>query len=139
VSDQELTDWVYGENPPEDLKRNFIDSTVSSTGICMNRFSGIQPIYHRPPRLRSQLRCETATGVREQLRLRRIQEKLQSVVGASVRVTDGEARQSLSTSTNTMRQATPSSILRCSSRTAMSASRTPICTHTTTRMWTSSI
>ena len=27
VSDQEIVDWVRGDNPPEDLKRNFVDST----------------------------------------------------------------------------------------------------------------
>ena len=27
VTDQELVDWVRGDNPPEDLRRNFIDST----------------------------------------------------------------------------------------------------------------
>jgi len=26
VTDQELVDWVRGENPPEDLRRNFVDS-----------------------------------------------------------------------------------------------------------------
>ena len=27
VTDQEIVEWVRGENPPEDLKRNFVDST----------------------------------------------------------------------------------------------------------------
>ena len=94
VSDQELTDWVYGENPPEDLKRNFIDSTGQFNRDLYEQVLRNPNQYITDPR-----GSDPNYGVKrlqefeKQLRLRRIQEKLQSVVGASVRVTDGEARQ----------------------------------------------
>jgi peptidyl-prolyl cis-trans isomerase D len=91
VSDQELTDWVYGDTPPQELARYFVDST--------GRFDRqrYEEVLHNPNQAIPDPKGQDPNyGVKrmkefeEQLRARRVQEKLTSVVTASVRVTDGE-------------------------------------------------
>lgn len=94
VSDQELVDWVHGDNPPEDLRRYFLDSTgqfrkdmyeqvLSNPNQFVRDPKGSDPSYG----------TKWLSEVEKGLRLRRLQEKLQSVVLASVRVGEGEVRQ----------------------------------------------
>jgi peptidyl-prolyl cis-trans isomerase D len=94
VSDEELQAWVYGDNPPQDLTRYFIDST--------GRFDRerYEAVLHNPNQaIVDPQGADPNYGVKrmkefeEQLRTRRLQEKLTSLVSASVRVTDGELRQ----------------------------------------------
>jgi len=94
VSDQELTDWVYGDNPPEDLRKNFIDSTGRFNKEMYDQVLGNPNQYIRDPRGEDpNFGVKRLQEFEKQLRQRRIQEKLQSVIAAAVRVTDGELRQ----------------------------------------------
>jgi peptidyl-prolyl cis-trans isomerase D len=91
VSDQELTDWVYGDNPPQELARYFVDSTgrfdrQRYEEVLHNPNQAIQDPKGQDPNFG----VKQMKSFEEQLRARRIQEKLMSVVTASVRVTDGE-------------------------------------------------
>jgi len=94
VTDQELVDWVRGDNPPEDLKRNFIDSTGQFRRDVYDQFLSDPNQFIRDPK-----GTDPAYGSKwlkkyeESLRQRRIREKLQSLVGASVMVSEGEIRQ----------------------------------------------
>lgn len=94
VSDQELVNWVRGETPPEDLKRNFTDSTGAFRRDVYEQFLANPNQFVRDP---SGADKEYGTKWLKQyelnLRQRKRQEKLQSVLLASVRVTEGEVRQ----------------------------------------------
>ena len=94
VSDQELIDWVRGENPPEDLKRNFTDSTGTFRRDVYEQFLANPNQFVRDP---SGADPDFGTKWLRQyelnLRQRRLQEKLQSVLLASVRVSEGELRE----------------------------------------------
>lgn len=94
VSDQELRDWVFGENPPEDLRRNFVDSTGRFNKelyeqVLMNPNQYIQDPRGEDPNFGVKRLQEFEKALRQ----RRIQEKLQSVVTSAVRVTEGEVLQ----------------------------------------------
>lgn len=80
VTDQEIIDWVRGENPPEFLVQQFRDSTGN-----FRRDAYTQAL--NDPRNR-----EIWIQVEGSLRQQRLAEKMQSVVFASVRATDGEVR-----------------------------------------------
>lgn len=81
VTDQEIIDWVRGENPPEFLAQQFRDSTGA-----FRRDAYLQAL--NDPRNREiWLQVETA------LRQQRLAEKMQSLVFASIRATDGEMRE----------------------------------------------
>jgi peptidyl-prolyl cis-trans isomerase D len=94
VTDQELVDWVRGDNPPEDLKRNFVDSTGQFRRDVYDQFLADPNQFIRDPK-----GADPAYGSKwlkrfeENLRQRRIRDKLQSLVGASVIVSEGEIRQ----------------------------------------------
>lgn len=91
VTDQEIIDWVKGDNPPEDLKRNFIDSTGAFRRDVYEQFLANPNQF---------IRNENDPGYgsrwladyEKQLRQRRLSEKLQSVITASVRVSEGEIK-----------------------------------------------
>ena len=91
VTDQEIVDWVRGDNPPEDLRGNFVDSTGQFRKDLYEQFLANPNQFLKDPEGRDQ-----AYGTRwlanyeQSLRQRRSQEKLQSIVLASVRVTEGE-------------------------------------------------
>ena len=94
VTDQELVDWVRGENPPEDLKRNFIDSTGKFRRDLYDEFLSNPNQFLRDPRGNdSQYGTRWLAEYENSLRQRRLQEKLQSLLMATVRVSDGEVRQ----------------------------------------------
>ena len=78
VTDEELRDWARGDNPPQMLTRNFIDSTGR-----FNRQAYDQAIMD--PRNKDIL-----VQVEPELRRQRLSEKLQSLVLASVRVSEGD-------------------------------------------------
>ncbi len=80
VSDQELLNWVQGENPPEFLVRQFTDSTGK-----FNR-QAYEAAIRDPQNSAIWVQIENA------LRKQRAQEKFQSALLASIRVTEGEVR-----------------------------------------------
>jgi peptidyl-prolyl cis-trans isomerase D len=81
VTDQEIVNWVYGENPPQFLRQQFVDSLGN-----FNRVAYDAAITD--PRNREQV-----IQLESMLRQQRKQEKLQSILMASVRITEGEIRQ----------------------------------------------
>jgi len=94
VTDQELVDWVHGDTPPEDLRRNFVDSTGQFRRDIYEQFlqdpnqfiqdpQGVDPNYG----------TRWLAEYEQNLRQRRMQEKLQSLILATVRVTEGELLQ----------------------------------------------
>jgi peptidyl-prolyl cis-trans isomerase D len=91
VTDQEIVDWVRGDNPPDDLRGNFVDSTGQFRKDLYQQFLSNPNQFLRDPEGK-----DAAYGTRwlanyeKSLRLRRSQEKLQSIVLASVRATEGE-------------------------------------------------
>ncbi len=93
VSDQEIVDWVRGDNPPEDLKRNFIDSTGTFRRDIYEQFlRDPNQFIHDPQGVDRAFGSKWLADYEKNLRQRRLQEKLQSLVTASVRVTEGEVR-----------------------------------------------
>ncbi len=93
VSDQEIVDWVRGENPPEDLKRNFVDSTGTFRRDVYEQFLRDPNQFIRDPQGVDQtFGSKWLANYEKNLRQRRLQEKLQSLVTASVRVSEGEVR-----------------------------------------------
>ncbi len=93
VSDQEIVEWVRGENPPEDLKRNFIDSTgVFRRDVYEQFLRDPNQFIQDPQGVNRAYGTQWLANYEKNLRQRRLQEKLQSLVTASVRVTEGEVR-----------------------------------------------
>jgi parvulin-like peptidyl-prolyl isomerase len=80
VYDQEIKDIILGDNPPEFLKRSFIDSTGK-----FNRQLYERAIYD--PRNKDQL-IKAEDAVRQM----RMNEKLQSMLFASINVSDAEVK-----------------------------------------------
>jgi parvulin-like peptidyl-prolyl isomerase len=80
VTDQEIRDVILGENPPQFLKQNFIDSTGQ-----FNRQMYEQAIFD--PRNKEVL-LQAEQAVKQQLR----REKLQNYLNASVTVSEAEIR-----------------------------------------------
>jgi peptidyl-prolyl cis-trans isomerase D len=81
VTDQEIIDWVRGENPPEFLAQQFRDSTGQF------RRDAYTQALNDPRNKEIWIQVETA------LRQQRLAEKMQSIVFSSVRATDGEIRE----------------------------------------------
>lgn len=95
VTDQELIDWVRGPNPPEDLKRNFIDSTGQFRRDVYDEFLSNPNQFLRDPSGRDPNYGTTwLANYEKSLRERRLNEKLQSLIMAEVRVSDGELERS---------------------------------------------
>lgn len=94
VTDQELVDWVHGDTPPEDLRRQFVDSTGQFRRDIYEQFLQDPNQFIQDPQ-----GADPAYGTRwlaeyeRNLRQRRMQEKLQSLILATVRVTEGELLQ----------------------------------------------
>ncbi len=78
VSDEEIKDVILGENPPDFLRRSFIDSLGR-----FNREMYIDALY-RPENKQVLVQAE------EYVRQTRLNEKLQSILLASVNVTEDE-------------------------------------------------
>lgn len=78
VSDQEIKDIILGENPPEYLKQNFIDSTGT-----FNRAAYENALFD-PQNEQALINAE------ESVRQYRLNEKLQSMITASINVTEDE-------------------------------------------------
>ncbi len=94
VSDQELVDWVRGDNPPDDLRRNFIDSTGQFRRDMYEQFLSSPGQFIRDPEGKdAEFGTKWLKQYETSLRQRRQQEKLQSIILSSVRVTEGELRQ----------------------------------------------
>lgn len=92
VSDQELVDWVRGDNPPEDLRRNFLDSTGQFRRDVYEQFLANPNQFLKDPQGTDQtFGTKWLVDYEKSLRQRRVQEKLQSLMLSSVRVTEGEA------------------------------------------------
>lgn len=81
VTDDEIVNWVYGENPPQFLTQQFIDEEGNFDRVAYD-------MALSDPRNREQV-----FQLEQMLRQQRMQEKLQSLLMASVRVTEGEIRQ----------------------------------------------
>jgi peptidyl-prolyl cis-trans isomerase D len=81
VTDQEIIDWVKGENPPEFLRQRFTDST----GKFMRQEYDAAIM---DPKNKSAM-----ANVEDFLRKQRAQEKLQSLILASVQVDEYDVRQ----------------------------------------------
>lgn len=94
VTDKEIQEWVYGENPPEDLRRFFVDSTGTFQRAAFEDFLKDPNKYIQDPRGENQnYGVKWLADYEKNLRQRRLQEKLQSVLAASVRIGDGEILQ----------------------------------------------
>jgi peptidyl-prolyl cis-trans isomerase D len=81
VTDQEIIDWVQGPNPPEMLVNQFKDSTGTFR----------RDAYYAA--MRDPQNKQAWIQVEEVLRQQRLQEKLQSLLLSSVRVTEPEIRE----------------------------------------------
>jgi peptidyl-prolyl cis-trans isomerase D len=81
VTDQEIIDWVQGPNPPEMLVNQFKDSTGTFR----------RDAYYAA--MRDPQNKQAWIQVEEVLRQQRLQEKLQSLLLASVRVPEPEIRE----------------------------------------------
>lgn len=94
VTDQELVDWVRGENPPDDLRRNFTDSTGTFRRDMYEQFLANPNQFIRDPEGSDpEFGRKWLKQYEQNLRQRKLQEKLQSVLLTSVRVSEGEVRQ----------------------------------------------
>ena len=78
ISNQEIRDIILGSNPPQFLKQNFIDSTGK-----FNR-SMYESALFNPQNKDVLIQAE------DYVRQTRLREKLQSMLGASITVSDGE-------------------------------------------------
>ncbi|HUI64271.1 MAG TPA: SurA N-terminal domain-containing protein, partial [Bacteroidota bacterium] len=94
VTDQEIQDLVTGDNPPEDLRRYFVDSTGQFRRDVYDEFLRNPDQFIRDPQGNDPNYGTTwLIGYERNLRQRLLQEKLQSLLFATIRVTDGEVRQ----------------------------------------------
>ena len=84
VSDQEVIDWVRGDNPPQFLTQQFTDSTGHF------RRDAYEQALNDPRNKDIWLQVETS------LRQQRLAEKMQSVVFSTIRVTEGELAENFS-------------------------------------------
>ncbi len=81
VTDDEIVNWVYGVNPPEFLRQQFSDEEGNFDRAAYD-------MALSDPRNREQV-----MQLEQMLRQQRKQEKLQSLLMSSIRVTEGEIRQ----------------------------------------------
>jgi parvulin-like peptidyl-prolyl isomerase len=85
---------VRGDNPPEDLRRNFVDSTGQFRRDIYDQFlSNPNQFLQDPEGSDPNYGSRWLAQYEENLRRRREQEKLQSLILASVRVPEGEVRE----------------------------------------------
>jgi len=81
VTDQEIVDWVRGENPPDFLVQQFRDSTGQF------RRDAYEEALNNPQNREIWIQVENA------LRQQRLAEKMQSVVFSTIHITEGEVRE----------------------------------------------
>ncbi len=81
VTDNEIRDWVFGDNPPDFLRRQFTDSTGNFDRV---RYESTV----KDPRNKAIM-----VKVEDALRKQREREKLQSIVLATVNVSEGDVLQ----------------------------------------------
>ncbi len=81
VTDDEIVNWVYGEHPPQFLRQQFTDEDGNFDRQAYD-------MALSDPRNREQV-----MQLEQMLRQQRKQEKLQSLLMSSIRVTEGEIRQ----------------------------------------------
>lgn len=94
VSDQEIVDLVRGDNPPEDLRRYFVDSTGQFQREQYDQFLNNPNQFIRDPNGSDpNFGSRWLADYEKNLRQRRLQEKLQSLITASVRLSEGELLQ----------------------------------------------
>ena len=93
VTDQEIIEWVRGDNPPEDLRRNFIDSAGQFRKDLYDEFLNNPSQFFRESQSDPEYGTRWLAQYEHSLRQRRLQEKLQSVIAASVRVGEEELRE----------------------------------------------
>jgi parvulin-like peptidyl-prolyl isomerase len=94
VSDEELRDWVYGDNPPAELRRNFVDSTGNFNRQLYEQVLANPNEYIRDPRGEDpNYGVKRLQELEQALRQQRIQEKVQSLALLTVRVSEGDVRQ----------------------------------------------
>ena len=94
VSDQEIVDLVRGDNPPEDLRRYFVDSTGQFQREQYDQFLNNPNQFIRDPNgTDPNFGSRWLADYEKNLRQRRLQEKLQSLITASVRLSEGELLQ----------------------------------------------
>lgn len=93
VSDQEIVDWVRGDNPPEDLRRNFVDSLGQFRRDVYDQFLRDPNQFIQDPQgVNKAYGTRWLADYEKNLRVRRQQEKLQSLITAAVRVSESEVR-----------------------------------------------
>ncbi len=91
VTDQEINDWVRGSNPPEDLKRNFVDSTGQFRRDVYEQFLGNPNQFIPDPQgTDPAYGSKWLVNYEKSLRERMLRDKLQSIVLASVQVSPGD-------------------------------------------------
>jgi len=91
VTDQEINDWVRGDNPPEDLKGNFVDSTGQFRRDVYEQFLGNPNQFIRDPQgTDPAYGSKWLVNYEKSLRERMLRDKLQSIVLASVQVSPGD-------------------------------------------------
>ncbi|MFZ1729628.1 MAG: peptidylprolyl isomerase [Bacteroidota bacterium] len=82
VSDQEITDWVFSDNPPEQLAQYFKDSTGQFNGDAYQQFL-------RNPGPENQ---QALVSIESQLRSELLRSKLTNILTSSVVVSEGSVR-----------------------------------------------
>jgi parvulin-like peptidyl-prolyl isomerase len=82
VSDQEITDWVFSDNPPEQLAQYFKDSTGQFNGDAYQQFL-------RNPGPENQ---QALVAIESQLRSELLRSKLTNILTSSVIVSEGSIR-----------------------------------------------
>lgn len=93
VPDQEIIDWVRSENPPEDLKQNFVDSLGQFRRDVYDQFlANPNQFIQDPEKNDPAYGTKWLANYERNLRQRRLSEKLQSVLTASVRVGEEEMK-----------------------------------------------
>jgi parvulin-like peptidyl-prolyl isomerase len=94
VTDQEIVEWVRGDNPPEDLRQNFVDSTGTFRRDLYEQFlADPNQFIQDPEGVDQQFGTRWLANYEAYLRERRSQEKLRSMLSASVFVSEGEVLQ----------------------------------------------
>ncbi len=92
VTDQELVNWVHGDNPPEDLRRFFTDSTGQFRRDLYEQFLGDPNQFLRDPEGSDpSYGSKWLAQYESSLRQRKLQEKLQSLMMAVTWSRDPEA------------------------------------------------
>jgi len=94
VTDQEIVDWVRSDNPPDDLRQNFVDSTGEFRRDLYDQFlANPNEFIQDPQGVDQSFGTKWLANYEQYLRERRAQEKLRSLLSASVFISEGEVLQ----------------------------------------------